>query len=407
MKGLRSIICDPEKPQNTLKQINHGINEKAWMQLISKKDQAIIIRKAKLPLGPGVIINSGGSTGRHRQCLIPCSHLDQSALASAHWIKTQGLDPKNCQILNSLPLHHISGLMAWWRSRCWQSKYISIPPSLMRNPNSLEQRCRDIGEAVKITSLVPTQVSRLLKESAGIRWLQSFSIIWLGGSLLADNLASAARSLDIRLAPCYGATETTAMIAVQSPKDFLIGNSNYSNLLEDIEVQLGTNNRLEVKTSRLAKAEIIDDKYEKVTNNEGWWESGDAAELIINNFDKKLRVIGRIDTAINSGGETVFPEILEIRLLNLALQKGIPIEEFLLVPIDHEEWGQRFIALVRFSHERENSDEAKLLLSLQKLAKSWPSCEQPISWHKCPDLKRNAAGKWDLKRWKSWLRQNQ
>ena len=40
-----------------------------------------------------------------------------------------------------------------------------------------------------ITSLVPTQLIQLIKHPAGIRWLQMFSIIWVGGSAIPENLA--------------------------------------------------------------------------------------------------------------------------------------------------------------------------------------------------------------------------
>ncbi len=401
MKELRSIFCDPESPENTLRKIENGVKEKVWMQLISPKSEKIFISETRLPLGPGVIIRSGGSTGRPHQCLIPCSYLDQSAIASANWIKKQGLNIASCQIFNSLPLSHISGLMAWWRSRYWHTKYISIKPSLMRSPNSLEKRFGRMQANPKITSLVPVQVNKLLKEPAGIRWLQSFSIIWLGGSLLPEDLASTARNLNIRLAPCYGATETTAMIAVQSPNDFLIGNEKYSNLLEDVELKIGKNNRLEVKTPRLAQYEVINGKLKKITNDRGWWESGDAAEIV----NKKLRILGRVDTAINSGGETVYPEILQIKLLDVALKAKVPIEECFLVPIDNKEWGQKLVALIRIGNEQKDYEESKLILELTKLVKAWPPYERPCSWYSCPELKRNAAGKWESNKWKLWLKQ--
>ena len=45
-----------------------------------------------------------------------------------------------------------------------------------------------------------------------------------------------------------------------------------------------------------------------------WWRSGDGGRLT----DLGLEVLGRLDGAINSGGETVFPEQVEQRLLALA-----------------------------------------------------------------------------------------
>ncbi len=406
MKEIRSIICHPEKPEETLANISHAIEKKLLIELIAENTKKTFIPKSEVPLGSGIIIRSGGSTGGPHQCLIPYSHLNQSAYASAYWLREHGINIKDCQIFNALPLNHISGLMAWWRSECWGSRYIPIKPSLMKEPQLLEQKLESrnhIEKVSKIISLVPTQLRRLIKDTEGIKWLQSFSIIWLGGALLPDDLASTARKLKIRLAPCYGATETTAMIAIQSPEDFLLGISKYSIALQDVQLRVGKNNRLEVKTSRLAKAKFINGKFEPIVNSEGWWESGDAADLIDEKDGKKIRVLGRIDTAINSGGETVYKENLELKLLNAASQAHIPIQDIFLASVNDKEWGQRLVALFRLCPKTEKKLDSKLFSILKNIVKDWPPYERPIAWHNCPQLTRNSQGKWESKKWLIWL----
>ena len=409
MKELISIICDPNKTEEVLNQIIYAIQKGKWMQLITPTSQEEIIPIEKLPAGPGFIVNSGGSTGGAHQCLLPCSHLDKSAFASGEWLKAQGVNTRDCQIFNSLPLNHISGLMLWWRSRYWGAQYISINPKLMRNPKKLEKITNSLIEektAANITSLVPTQLERLLKHSSGIRWLQSFSLIWIGGSLLSEKLASTARKFHIRLAPCYGATETTAMVTAQKPENFLSGVNTYGNPLVDIELRLNTNKRLEIKTSRLAAGAFINGEFHQIGNNEGWWASGDIAELVDNHIGRQLKVIGRIDTAINSGGETVYPESLQEKLLNATQAAQMPIEEILLVAISDNEWGQRLVALVRTYGQKESINISKLFFDLKELVRRWPPFERPLSWYHCPELKRNRLGKWELSKWKLWIEDN-
>jgi O-succinylbenzoic acid--CoA ligase len=43
---------------------------------------------------------------------------------------------------------------------------------------------------------------------------------------------------------------------------------------------------------------------------DGWWRSGDAGRIGL----AGLQLLGRLDGALSSGGETVFPEQLEARL---------------------------------------------------------------------------------------------
>ena len=61
--------------------------------------------------GPAIILNSSGSSEKPRQCFHHIDNLKLSATTSGQWLKEQGFELQNCLILNTLPLHHISGLM--------------------------------------------------------------------------------------------------------------------------------------------------------------------------------------------------------------------------------------------------------------------------------------------------------
>ena len=61
--------------------------------------------------GPAIILNSSGSSGKPRKCFHYLDNLKLSAAASGQWLLEQGFELKNCLILNTLPLNHISGLM--------------------------------------------------------------------------------------------------------------------------------------------------------------------------------------------------------------------------------------------------------------------------------------------------------
>jgi len=110
--------------------------------------------------GPGVVMGSGGSTGGRRWRLQPHAHLAASANASSRWLEADGIDPAACLLLNPFPLHHVSGLLA----------------------------C---------------------------------DVIWVGGTSLSEDCAHQARQAGLPLAPCYGATETAAIVCALSPREFL------------------------------------------------------------------------------------------------------------------------------------------------------------------------------------------
>ncbi len=406
MKELRFIACDPEHPEICSQKLSNEITQGSWIRLAPKNSDQRIIMPTSLPKGPGFILKGGGSSGTHHECLHPSSHLDQSASATANWLYSQGLDPNSCQILNPLPLHHVSGLLAWWRSRCWESKHIWLSPKLMRDPEKLEKRCNSFINNKKgpvITSLVPIQLNRLLQHPSGIRWLQLCRVIWIGGSAISKNLAKKSRALNIHLAPCYGSTETAAMVSVQTPEEFLSGNNTTGTPLKDVEFRLGNKKALEIRTKRLAKILKDDGSIQSLEDKEGWWKSGDMANLVLNNKVQELRIIGRRDTAITTGGETVFPEQLQSQLHHAAQQKGLPLEKLLLTPIVNEEWGERLITLVKFKANQSRVQKQKAFLQLQRLVEKWPTFKKPIAWYECPELSLNELGKWEMKKWKEWV----
>ncbi len=408
MTQLITLTCKPEEAEKYITMIDAAIDNGAWVQLKPIDRVASLIHKNSLPKGPGVLIFSGGSTNKSQQCLLPYSHLNKSAIATGQWLKDQGLEPRECNIFNALPIHHVSGLMPWWRSRCWSSRHIFIKPALIHNPKELNRVSSDFmkgNQGPRITSLVPTQLKRLLEDQAGKSWLRSFAVIWIGGSPIPEALLTKARDLGIRLSPSYGSTETTAMITAQSPEDFLAGEINSGTPLKDIELRLGSNNRLQVRTTRLAIASWQSGKLKPlIVNDDGWWDSADIAELNSHQGIVHLKIIGRVDTAIISGGETVYPEYLQSQLLKLARQEDIPIQEVLFIPIQSKDWGQRLVALIRFKHAMNRNQSLEAKSQLETLVKKWVPAERPVAWYQCPELQMNECGKWEFAKWQTWLK---
>jgi O-succinylbenzoic acid--CoA ligase len=103
-----------------------------------------------------------------------------------------------------------------------------------------------------------------------------------------------------------------------------------------------------------------------------------------------------MDGAINSGGETVFPEQLEQRLMVTVQAASLPVSSVLLLGVDDPEWGQRLVALV-------GSADSAVLQRLATFTRSWAPAETPRRWVLCPDLAPSALGKWQRQRWRDWL----
>ena len=406
MNTLLTLKCDPSKADAITKQLAIALENESWIQLLRPQGNKTIISKEILPNGPGVIIASGGSCGGPHQCLHHASNLDNSAIASGQWLQKQGFDPTNCVIFNPLPLHHVSGLMPWWRSRIWQAKHYWLTPSIMRDPNKLNEYCKPIFQkriGSFITSLVPTQLQRLIDNQAGLEWLKSFDLIWIGGSKLSEKLANNARRKQICLAPCYGATETAAMITALAPSAFLAGQNGCGNPLLDVDLRLTKRSSLEVKSPRLASFVLKNGSLKKIQDNNGWWQSGDLAKLTMVDCLYQLEIIGRADTAINSGGETIFPEILESKLLAAAKKNQIPIQYILFLPFKDKEWGEKLAGLICWESKLTTSEKNRQLKKIEILLKEWQPAERPCFWQECTALEPTDSGKFERKKWQDWL----
>ncbi len=406
MKKLSTLLWDPYKVSRFTEHLEELIDLNAWVQLAPNLKETIDIPSHFLPDKSGLIIRSGGSSGGANYCFQPFKHFDQSAIATGLWLRKLGLQPSQCLLMNSLPMHHVSGLMPWWRSKVWGSKYRWLNRDLMRNPITLNKTCQlffSKTQAPLLTSLVPTQIQRLISHPDGLQWMQSFSLIWVGGSSLSKSLANKARSANIRLAPCYGATETASMVSVLTPEEFLAGKNDCGNPLIDVELRVDRQGALNVKTQRLAIGRWKNGQLEVIKDKSGWWESGDAANLTLLKELPRLQINGRIDTAITCGGETIFPETLEGRLLEAARSTDIPIRDLLFSTIEDNEWGERIIALISWNAEQKEEINQAQINKLRSLTKDWLPAEKPVGWINCKELRRNYNGKWERLYWREWV----
>lgn len=462
--------------------------------------------------GPGVVLGSGGSSGGRRWCLQPLEHLWASADACGHWLAGLGLEPAACLHLHALPLHHVSGLMPVLRAERWGAQRHWLPPALLRQPAALAEACPLPSNRPVLLSLVPTQLHRLLDSEEAVRWLAGCHVIWVGGAALDGALAQRARRAGLRLAPCYGATETAAMVCALPPQRFLAGEEGCGPPLADVELRLlGRAGVVAVRTARLSPGWFQGGRLQPFAAADGWWQSGDGghwfpattatrapapAATPVSPAREALAVLppaaatdtpagtpdppeaqvgaaslsgdgslvngslvirGRLDGALHSGGETVFPEQLEQRLREEAQRADLPLQAVLILGLPDRHWGERLAILVRStttsageqapgtgvyenlatmnglatdtiatkaiatnaSETKATAAEARaqdtttegattdasLLAALQAITASWPAPQRPRLWQLCPDLAPTAAGKWERAHWQAWLQQ--
>ncbi|MCR8539476.1 MAG: AMP-binding protein [Prochlorococcus marinus CUG1439] len=332
--------------------------------------------------GPAIILNSSGSISKPRKCIHHLNNLKLSAATSGQWLKDQGFELQNCLILNTLPVNHISGLMPIIRSQSWGCDCINISPSLIKNTKELLLFTINSNKHKKhlITSLVPTQLKRLLAEKDGVNWLKIFDLIWVGGASITRDTAEKCIQEQIKLAPCYGATETAAMVTSLKPKEFLMGFDNVGEILSDTKIRINEKGLIEIKSARIGIEIKNSSKTESFKNKDGWWQTSDLGEINQIKNSLYLKFIGRIDNAFNSGGEIVFPEVIESRLNDFIMKENIPINKFNISKVPHKLWGNRIEIIVEFRELTNYKNIEKSLNLLKNFSQSWPKHEKPEKW---------------------------
>ena len=339
-----------------------------------------------------VVVGSGGSQAGRRWCLQPLDHLQQAAQALVGWAAEVGSAGDGtvplalAGLANPLPLHHVSGLMPLLRSQALGIPHQFLPRSRWRD---IEPRPSLVGWGL---FLVPTQLQWLMGDPMGVDWLRQLSCCWVGGAPLAPALRQQARRAGLNLSPCYGSTETSAMVTALAPGQFLAGVEGYGLPLPHVALRSvpvpGSSGVLEIRTPVLSPGFLVEGRLLPLPLDNGWWRTTDSACL----GPQGLQVSGRMDGAINSGGETVFPEEIESCLVGLD-----GLEAVLVVGVEDGRWGQRLVGLYRGTVSVEVLETA---LSRR------PPAERPKQWIHCPRLAPNAQGKWERCRWRGWAEQH-
>ena len=331
---------------------------------------------------PAIIIKSSGTKNKPKFCLHSINNLNKSAYSSGNWLEEQGFILKNCLIFNTLPFYHISGLMPLWRSKIWNCKYERIAPNLLKNTKDLYNFTISnelINKKNLITSLVPSQLNRLLEKRNGILWLRLFDLVWVGGASLSSKTINKCIKEKINISPCYGATETAAMISALKPSEFLVGNSSSGELLKDIKLSISNNGLIKIKSNRIG-FEVRDKKLISFKDESGWWESGDLGKKLKIKNKIYIQIIGRGDNAFNSGGEIVFPDLINERLKKFARTNNLPFNKFFISKLKDQYLENKFKIIIELKNDVEKSKIEPSLSLLKEFSEMWSKHERPLKW---------------------------
>lgn len=173
-------------------------------------------------------------------------------------------------------------------------------------------------------ALVPAMLRRLIEVGAD---LSRFGVLLLGGGDVPPELRSAAESHGGRVVSTYGLTESCGGVVYDGVP------------FEGTRVRIGGDDRIELRGPTIMEGYRHDPAATGATFTvDGWFLTADAGAL---DDDGRLHVSGRLDEAIRTGAETVWPDEVE-----RALQQHPKVADVAIAGRPHPEWGQQVVAFV-------------------------------------------------------------
>lgn len=267
----------------------------------------------RYPGGVGVsadvalVIATSGSTGVPKGVQLSADALRASAAASLRRLDARPGERWLC----CLPPSHVSGLQVLVRSLLGETEPI------VHDGFSPEAVLAADADHV---SLVPTQLRRLLHADLSV-----FKTILLGGAAAPAELLAAAEAAGGRVVTTYGMSETC-------------GGCVYDGVpLDGVDLEVGADGRIRISGPVLFHGYRLRPDLTRAARDGGWFVTSDLGTLA----DGRLRVLGRADDVINTGGEKVVAATVAA-----VVAEHPAITDVAVVGRPDPEWGERVVAVV-------------------------------------------------------------
>jgi O-succinylbenzoic acid--CoA ligase len=317
-----------------------------------------------------VMIPTGGTGGKVKFIIHSAETLKAAVLGLRDALVARGLSP----VLHGVtctPPWHVSGFLPAIRARVTGGTHLVVDG---RFAESTALPCVELpANGTKIISLVAAQLSRLLARADGEAWLKKFDVILLGGAATPPTLLAEIRARRLPVFLTYGATETAAACALCPPEKIWAGETIRGMPLPGVRFTTTADGIITVAAPSLGLGVWPDGPMANP------WTSGDRGDVAA---DDSVRITGRADRVIITGGEKIDPARVEQALLATGL-----VREALVLGMVDATWGEVVTACVVAGPET----EAALRLACERLEPA----ARPRRYVFVPVMPTNASGKPD------------
>lgn len=310
---------------------------------------------------PPLLIETSGSTGSPKRVALSRTAMRASAHATHERLGGPG------QWVLNLPPTYVAGVQVLFRSLL-----AGTEPVLFDN---------DVHDTVvrmtgprRYISLVPTQLERCLDNGYDTGALSRFDAVLVGGGPLRPETRAEAEREGVRVVQTYGMSETC-------------GGCVYDGVpLDGVGLKIDADHRV------LLTGPVLFDGYEDDPERtaevlqDGWFRTDDQGLL---DDDGRLRITGRLDDVVISGGVKVPAQAVE-----RMLAEHPSVDAVAVVGVPDPEWGERVVAVVATRDGAVTLDELRDLVTPRQWA---PRRMLPV--HALPMLPNGKRDRLALKRW--------
>ena len=266
-----------------------------------------------------LVVTTSGTTGTPKGALLTAAALTASASATHDRLGGPG------SWLLALPPYHIAGIQVLVRSVLAGSVPVELDVSGGFDIAELPGAVRRLGSGRRYTSLVAAQLVKALTDPASAAALAELEAVLIGGGPLPRPVLEAAAAAGIAVVRTYGMSETA-------------GGCVYDGVpLDGVRLRVRADGRIMLGGATLAKGyrnPVDPDPFAEP----GWFRTDDLGAV---DDSGVLRVLGRADDAISTGGLTVLPGPVEA-----ALCTHPAVSDCAVFGLADDRLGQRVVAAV-------------------------------------------------------------
>jgi O-succinylbenzoic acid--CoA ligase len=317
--------ASPEEVRRFLPRLSRALSGGAPLMTVAPDgpERDLLVRglgRNAVPWDTALVVPTSGSTGAPRLAV-----LSRAALATSADLTHAALGGPGRWLL-ALPTTRIAGLQVLVRSlRAGKEPAVldtGMPFTARRFAAAVAALDADAAEHPHYSALVPTQLQRLLDDGEGTEALWQLDAVLVGGASVAPALLDRARGAGVTVVCTYGMTETCGGCVYDGAP------------LDGVSVDVDDSGRIRLRGPVLFDGYLGDTD---VAVDGGWFTTSDLGRIDAG----VLRVDGRADNVVVSGGVKVPAESVERLLL------GLPdVSHAVVVGVPDPEWGERVTAVV-------------------------------------------------------------